>query len=77
MDELCVCTSHQACLAILFKNAVGNLAVLVAVDVAFTSGLFSKCLIVVAKHGVKLVTSGHDYPPCLRPVYAVGNVGLL
>ena len=60
MDELCVCTSHQACLAILFKNAVGNLAVLVAIDVTLTSGLFSKCLLVVAKHGVKLITSGHE-----------------
>ena len=77
MDELCVCTSHQACLAILFKDAVGNPAVLVAVDITLTSGLFRKSLVVVAKHGVKFVTSGHDYPPCLRPVYAVGNVGLL
>ena len=59
MNEPCVCSPHETGLVVLFKDAVGNLAVLMAVNVAFASGLFRKRLIVMAKQGVKFVASGH------------------
>ena len=59
MNELCVCASHETGLVVLFKYTVGNLAVLMAVNVAFASGLFRKRLVVMAEQSVKFVASGH------------------
>ena len=59
MNEPCVCASHETGLMFFFKDAVGNLAVLMAVNVAFASGLFRKRLVVMAEQGVKFVASGH------------------